>query len=747
MLNFGEFEANENPYYSKGFVRLYLASKGGEPGGGKWIIKVIDCKPKAAISGRKGRTPKEMPTGPVTQEPKGTPDNQYAQTEVLARIAIQQKVADAGCPNAAKILAWGEIPENHQVWFAVPHFSRGNLKHRLFQNIRVTNSDLRQLFCSLLNGISAYQSEAGRPHGNLLNLNNIMLGGQPGWPLFRSPIHLMDPAPGNKEQARELELSDLKALGALLYQLVCQTESQAIPWPVPLTDHWRRLGSEASGWLELCNQLLDPKLSSSELSLESLQTRFPYQTPPRLVIPWKTILTAGVPILGLAIFLVMASNHQPNKAGSPTNSLPQPSPNPGHLPPDSPAQEAVKPPAPPQPRILEIQPIKEVVLKEDGDPLLIDLGIVASNAPSNQILCNVFSEDPVRVSSSLRTNENGKYQISLTPGHGSETNVTIRVEIADLDGFSKETKFAVQFLPNPKPPIIQPVPPVVLDEGSPPKIIPLAVSDPDGTADQIRLSVNSANMAVVLARVERSAQGAWQLVLNPLRGAATDVPVTVTATDSQNLSYDLHIQVQFRPRPKPPILVMGTNQAVLEEGTTATIPFTITDPDTPLNLLKVQAVSDQAEVIKPAATLHDSGRGELALKTGAALRTVNARVTISVTDDKGLSDAKVIVAQFIPTPKPPKIKVSQPVKFSRKSTELQYRIPIEDVDTPPSRLKVEVTSSNPRKLEAKPAFIGGGWVIDLRARSGREPQSVSIVVRDPEGGEARAELPILFENK
>ena len=310
MATFGEFETVGEPLATteeRGHVStIWKAQKrGGEAG--RWLRRqVLRAAPPQARA--------ESAEAPLDRDPKldflqGIKQLREAQTQGGRCLA---PVHDCGITEA-------------EAWYATDYYPRDTLRAFIEHLGGADSAALRHVVHSIVTACLALKRSRGYSHGNL-KTSNVFLGGQKKRWLGQTPLLLADPYPAalghlaqldlaDQRAVRELlaetmEAQDLRALGELILQLVERRliKSDQYDYPLAASQRWRALGREGKRWLELCNKLLDPRLTLQAINLETLEEEF---RPSVLAakLPLIVGVAAGVLVLAGIGFLV-AKRHE-----------------------------------------------------------------------------------------------------------------------------------------------------------------------------------------------------------------------------------------------------------------------------------------------------------------------------------------------------------------------------------------------------------------------------------------------------
>lgn len=209
--------------------------------------------------------------------------------EFLEGVKQLKKAQAEGGRCLSTIHAFGFADEG--AWYVGDFYPRNTLKAWIARRGSVDSAGLSQVVHCIVTGCLALKKARGYSHGNL-KAANVFLVGKPQ-PLRKAPLELADAYPAAPLQLARLagqekvtvdellhqvmEVQDLRALGELLLQLVegrLVASAYDYNYPIAATPMWERLGRDAGRWRELCNQLLDPRLSLDNISLESLSQEY-----------------------------------------------------------------------------------------------------------------------------------------------------------------------------------------------------------------------------------------------------------------------------------------------------------------------------------------------------------------------------------------------------------------------------------------------------------------------------------------
>lgn len=229
------------------------------------------------------------------------------QLSFLEVVKQQKKAHESGAPNIVPVLDFGITSKG--AWYATDYYPRGFLKKWITQRAGVSEEELRQIIASTVQCLLGLKQYCHRTHGNL-TAASILIGGKAGMPLRAAPIFLTYLKPGEAKDADRYELSDLRSLGLIVFQLVCRQDLQIFPsdnYPIPASEYWAQLGKTADEWRGLCNRLLDPELTLAKYSLEKFASELPAKQPAPSFAPWIAVAALVCVVAGGFIWWRMKS--------------------------------------------------------------------------------------------------------------------------------------------------------------------------------------------------------------------------------------------------------------------------------------------------------------------------------------------------------------------------------------------------------------------------------------------------------
>lgn len=227
----------------------------------------------------------------------------------------------------------------------------------------------------------------------------------------------------------------------------------------------------------------------------------------------------------------------------------------------------------------------------------------------------------------------------------------------------------------------------------------VTVTDVDTAGSALALTTSSgnttllpnANVAVAITGTTATTR-TFDVAMTPAAGQAGSLVVTLTASDGTTpvaTTFALTITI-----PQPPA-IGGVGAQSTPEDTALDVAFTVSDGDTPLEALVVQAASSNTALV-PAAGLvvNGAGAGRTLAVTPAANAFGTSTITLSVND--GLATAQTsFVLTVTPVNDPPAFAPGVPTAISTLvATPASFPVTVTDPDTPGASLTLTATTAN-----------------------------------------------------
>ncbi|MDB6032866.1 MAG: Repeat family, partial [Verrucomicrobiales bacterium] len=290
-------------------------------------------------------------------------------------------------------------------------------------------------------------------------------------------------------------------------------------------------------------------------------------------------------------------------------------------------------------------------------------------------------------------------------------------------------------------PVISAVPNQIVDEDTLTSPIPFTVGDLETSAGLLSLAASSTDINLFpLQNIIVGGTGSNRFVrVLPATNQNGSATITLTVTDGDGISAATSFQVTVIPVNDLPFISAISNQTV-NEDTSATIPFSVGDVETPASSLSLSVVTSDP-LLFPTNGLVVSGAGSdrLLTLTPAANASGSALVKLSVTDGNGGITSVSFNLTVLPVNDAPSIS-DIPDQSTLEDTSLTASFTIGDVETFANNLTLTASSSNPTLIPASNIILSGGGsnrtVTILPATNQTGTASITITVADENGGAA-----------
>jgi hypothetical protein len=161
-----------------------------------------------------------------------------------------------------------------------------------------------------------------------------------------------------------------------------------------------------------------------------------------------------------------------------------------------------------------------------------------------------------------------------------------------------------------EPPILSAIPDQVTTEDQPILQVPFTVSDADSPLEQLRFRTsfffNDTHLSAGRIVLGGTGSNRWCSIY-PLADGSGLASVSIMVADETALKAEILFRVQINPVNDPPRLSFITDQTAVRGQYSLSVPFSVSDPDTPLNQVRLTAWSSRQSVVDNASLRFTSG--------------------------------------------------------------------------------------------------------------------------------------------
>ena len=361
-----------------------------------------------------------------------------------------------------------------------------------------------------------------------------------------------------------------------------------------------------------------------------------------------------------------------------------------------------------------ISAIDDQVVDENTStgPLAFTIADIDTDVASLSVVATSSDQAVVADGDIALAGSDGNRTITVVPVAGASGVTTITVTVSDggSEGDGVET-FDVTVDAVNDPPVISAIADQTIAEDTGTGPIAFTVSDPDTPLGSLMITAVSSDQAVVLDAdvVLGGSDGNRTISIDPVADASGNTDITITVSDGGSTDAVLSFAVEVTPVNDPPTITGIANQAINEDSSTAALPFSIDDIDTPLGSLMVTATSSDQGLI-PDGNLVIAGSAPNLTITATPLSNTSgsASITVTVSDGGSEGDGVTVFAVSVgAVDDPPSISAIADQTIDEDTSTGAVGFTIADPDTPLGSLVVTATSNNQAVIADGALALGG----------------------------------------
>ncbi len=258
----------------------------------------------------------------------------------------------------------------------------------------------------------------------------------------------------------------------------------------------------------------------------------------------------------------------------------------------------------------------------------------------------------------------GSRTVQVTPAFNQSGSAVITLLVSDGAGGSAVEIFTVFVNSVNQPPTLDPINGLVLTEDAPTQTIALAgiSSGAFNELQTLTITATSSNPGLIPVPTVNytSPNFTGSLALTPAANASGTAIITVTVDDgqSENNTITRQFTVIVEPVNDSPLISNIADQSVNQNTSTATLPFTVSDPESPAGTLTLAASSsDQTLVPNSNIVLGGSGSNRTIRVTPMSGQYGSAVITVTVADGTGGVNSDSFILNVVAVNLPPTLDV------------------------------------------------------------------------------------------
>jgi len=297
--------------------------------------------------------------------------------------------------------------------------------------------------------------------------------------------------------------------------------------------------------------------------------------------------------------------------------------------------------------------------------------------------------------------------VTVSPATNQSGTATITLTVSDGHS-TANTSFLLTVNPVNDAPTISTVANQTLEQDGFNTAIAFSVNDVDTSLSELTVTAFSSNDVLVPnSAIELGGGGSNRTVtLHPSAGQTGATMITLTVNDGA-ASAQTSFTVTVTLSNSAPTISSIADQAINEDGATGLLNFTVGDAESDPGTLVVRAASSNPALIPlSSVVLGGSGANRTVKLTPATNQNGSAIITLSVSDgNKSATNSFTLLVN--PVNDPPTISAiaTQTVVAGTSTGPIAFTIA--DVETPPSSLTVQASSSNQLLLSDTNIVLGG----------------------------------------
>ncbi len=336
--------------------------------------------------------------------------------------------------------------------------------------------------------------------------------------------------------------------------------------------------------------------------------------------------------------------------------------------------------------------------------------------------------------------------VVVTPATNQFGSATITITVLDLDGGSTNDTFLLTVNPVNDPPTLDPIADQTISENATQQTVLLSGISAGAPNEVQTLTVKAVSSRPSLIPDPlvnyTSANTNGSLTFTPVPNSNGTATITVSISDGAATN-SRSFSVTVQPMNHPPTISAMPDLAA-DEDTTAVVPFTVNDLETPANLLRLEATSSNPELLDESGiSFGGSGTNRTILLTPLPDQSGSATIiTLRVTDGSGAMASTNFQLTVRPVNDLPTISGLTNLTIAKDAVPPVIGFSVNDPETLPSDLIVSASSSNQSLLPNANVLLGGtgtSRTLTLRPVINQLGSAiVSVVVRDGPGLNAGA---------
>ncbi|MHC2070953.1 Ig-like domain-containing protein [Bremerella sp. T1] len=407
-----------------------------------------------------------------------------------------------------------------------------------------------------------------------------------------------------------------------------------------------------------------------------------------------------------------------------------------------------------------VSEVEDVAIDQDTatEPLAFVVGDAESAA--EDLVVSVESDNPALVEAAgmILAGDGADKTLVVTPLAGATGTATITISVSDGEETTTESFVLTvnEVVAGNTAPTVSEVEDVAIDQDTATEPLAFTVGDAESAAEDLVVSVESDNAALVdAAGIILTGDGADKtLVVTPLAGATGSATITISVSDGEETtteSFVLTVNEVVAGNTAPTISVVE-DQEIDQDSATEPLAFTVGDAESAAEDLVVSVESDNPALVDAAGLIiAGDGADKTLVVTPLAGATGTATITLSVSDGEETTTESFVltVTELVGENTAPTISAVEDQTIDQDTATAPLEFSVSDAESAVEDLVVSVESDNPALVDAAGIILTGEGadktlvVTPLAGATG----SANITITVSDGEETTTESFLLTVNE
>jgi len=407
-----------------------------------------------------------------------------------------------------------------------------------------------------------------------------------------------------------------------------------------------------------------------------------------------------------------------------------------------------------------VTPVEDLAIDQDSatDPLAFTVGDAETAA--EELIVSVESDNPALVDAAgiIVAGEGAEKTVVVTPLAGATGSANITISVSDGEETTTESFLLTvnEVVVENTAPTVTPVEDLAIDQDSATEPLAFTVGDAESAAEDLIVSVDSDNPALVdAAGIIVAGDGAEKtVVVTPLAGTTGSATITISVSDGEETTTESFVLTvnEVVAGNSVPTVTEVEDQAIDQDSATAPLAFTVGDAETAAEDLIVSVESDNPALVDAAGIIvAGDGAEKTLIVTPLAGATGSANITISVSDGEETATESFLltVNEIVGENTAPTISAVEDQVIDQDSATAPLAFSVSDAESAAEDLIVSVESDNPALVDAAGIIVAGDGaektliVTPLAGATG----SANITISVSDGEETTTESFLLTVNE